>query len=204
MKHLLYSLLVGLMVVGSSVADPKPMGPVGPNGLEVSTPLPESLKFKNKGGRDGAGLCVFASITYCARYQNERRLIGLFDNMLKEPGGGYPEKVDAMIKKYGPGTQYIQDTTGNYELLKLAIKTGRPCGVTFDGHDPHYGNRTIAHMVQLVYADDNYACISDNNFPEDTEYEWMTKQEFITRWKGNSGGWCVILLNPGPPPVPHN
>ncbi len=205
MRYLLVAL-VGVFLALPLVADPKEGGLVNPldSKTEVGTPLPAEFKFKNVGGTDGAGLCVFASLTYCARYQNERRLIDLFEHMKHEPGGGWPEKVDAMIKKYGPGTQYIQDTTGNVELLKLAIKTGRPCGVTYDGYDSHYGQHAIAHMVQLVYVDDRFACISDNNFPGDNQYMWMSLSDFTTRWKGNHGGWCVILLNPGPPPVPHN
>jgi hypothetical protein len=207
MKYVFTVLALVLFAVSPSFPAPTEGGLTNPldSKTEVGTPLPSNFKFKNVGGTDGAGLCVFASITYCARYQNERKLIDLFDKMKREKGGGWPEKVDAMIKKYGPGTQYIQDTSGNYDLLVLAIKTGRPVGVTYDGHDSHYGpNATIAHMVQLVYADDKFACISDNNFPGDNQYMWMSKSDFITRWKGNHGGWCVILLNPGPPPVPHN
>lgn len=197
--------LVLLLLASTLWAAPQVLGPIGPDGkTEVGTPLPQEWKPKNVGGSDGSGLCVFDSISYCAKYQNERLLIDLFDHMKKEPGGGYPQKVDAMIKKYGPGTQYIQDTSGNLELLKLAIRTGRPCGVTYNGHDPHYGMGTsIAHMVQLVYIDDKLACISDNNFPADKEYVWMTTQEFMQRF-GTKDGWCVILLHPGPPPVPHN
>ena len=205
MRVIWLSVLALALLVLPGLANPVVLGPVGPDGkTEVEAPLPANLKEKNVGGTDGAGLCVFDSITYCAVYQNERLLIELFHHMQHEPGGGYPEKVDQMIAKYGKGTQYIQDTTGDYELLKLAIRTGRPCGVTYDGHDPHYGNQTIAHMVQLVYADDRFACISDNNFPADDQYVWMTAQEFQTRWKGNGGGWSVILLHPAPPPVPHN
>ena len=210
MRYGLFCAVLFVFTAGAVAGPPgKPVigGLTNPkdNKTEVATPLPASQKKKNVGGRDGAGLCVFTSIEYCARYQNEPRLFDLQKNMTKEPGGGYPEKVDAMIKKYGNGTRYVQDTTGNVELLKLAIKTGRPCGVTYDGYDDHYGyGRPIAHMVQLVYIDNDYACISDNNYPADNQYVWMTTSEFVARWTGNGGGWCVILLNPPPPPPPTN
>lgn len=205
MKYL--SVVFLLVLVIPALAKPTEGGLISPldNKTEVSTPLPADRKFKNMGGSDGAGLCVFASITYCARYQGEHRLYDFFTKMRKEPGGGWPEKVDKMIAKYAPGVQYIQDTTGNVELLKLAIRTGRPVGVTYAGMDSHYGERTgIDHMVQLVYIDNQCACISDNNFPGDNQYMWMSLEDFTMRWKARGGGWCVILLAPPPPPPPHN
>lgn len=172
---------------------------------EVVCDLPEGEKKKNVGGRDGSGLCVFTSIEYAARWQNERRLVDFQKQMRQEPGGGYPEKVDRMIKKYGQGTQYIQHTGGDYEFLKSAIKSGRMPSVTYDGRDSHYGaGNRIAHMVSLVYADDEVACVSDNNYPRDNQLMWMSSVDFVSRWKGNSGGWAVVLLSPPPPPVPRH
>jgi len=84
-------------------------------------------------------------------------------------------------------------------ILKLALKTGRMPSVTYDGHDPHY-NGSIAHMVNLIYLDDQEACILDNNFID--ELVWMSAREFFERWTGD-GGWAVILLAPPPPPPPQ-
>lgn len=173
-------------------------------GVEVSCDLPASEKKKNVGGRDGAGLCVFTSIEYAARWQNEARLWDLQAKMRSEPGGGYPQKVDTMLAKYGKGVEYIQDTSGNLALLRAAIESGRMPGVTYGGSDPHYGGY-VAHMVNLVHLDDEWAVISDNNFPGDNQYVWMSVAEFEKRWKaGGGGGWSVILLHPGPPPIPWN
>jgi hypothetical protein len=180
-------------------------GPVSPDGkTEVQCDLPVSQRTKNVGGTDGAGLCVFSSIGHAARWQNEKRLVDFQQKMKKEPGGGYPEKVDRMIAKYGKGTQYIQYEGKDPTLLKLALKTGRMPSVTYDGHDPHYGTRTyIAHMVNLVYLDDVQACILDNNFIGENDLVWMSAKEFYDRWTGD-GGWAVVLLAPSPPPVPKN
>lgn len=173
-------------------------------GVEISCDLPASEKKRNVGGRDGAGLCVFTSIEYAARWQNEERLKDFQEKMRREPGGGYPQKVDAMIAKYSPGVQYIQDTSGNLEILRAAIKSGRMPGVTYGGSDPHYSGY-VAHMVSLVHLDNEWAVISDNNFPQDNQHVWMSVAEFERRWKaGGGGGWSVILLSPGPPPIPWN
>src|SRR5438128_3592813 len=175
-------------------------GPVSPDGhTEVQCDLPVNQRTKNVGGRDGAGLCVFSSIGHAARWQNERRLVDFQREMTKESGGGYPEKVDRMIAKYGKGTPYLQYEGHDPAILRLALKTGRMPSVTYDGHDPHYSG-SIAHMVNLIYLDDREACVLDNNFID--ELVWMSAKEFSERWTGD-GGWAVILLAPPTPPPPR-
>jgi hypothetical protein len=70
------------------------------DGKEVMVDLPVSLRLKNIGGTDGAGLCVFTSITHSARFQNELGLWDFQKQMSHERGRGYPQKVDQMIAKY--------------------------------------------------------------------------------------------------------
>lgn len=191
-------------------------GPIAPDGkTQVACDIPVELRKKNIGGVDGAGLCVFTSIMHDARYQNERKLWNFQEQMSHERGGGTPQKVDAMIAKYAPGARYLQHTGGDVEFLKAALKTGRPVGVTYAGHDVHYSD-TIAHMVSLVYLDDSQACILDNNYIGANQLVWMSAAEFIARWKGDTffmrsrgrqipvgGSWAVVLLAPPAPPVPR-
>ncbi len=178
-------------------------GPVGPDGkTEVTCDLPVAERMRNTGGRDGAGLCVFTSIQNAARYQNEARLVNLQSDMRKEAGGGYPTKVDAMIAKYGKGATYLQYEGKEPAVLKAALASGRmPC-VTYNGHDPHYAG-TIAHMVNLIHLDEQWAVVLDNNFVGAQELVWLSPQDFYRRWRGNGGGWAVVLLMPPLPPVPH-
>lgn len=165
--------------------------------------LPAAEKKHNVGGRDGAGLCVFTSIEYLARWQNERSLTEFQAKMRPELGGGWPEKVDAMIKKYAPTARYLQHTGGDMSILRAIMNSGRAAGVTYGGFDPHYRGY-VAHMVTLAHLSDKWAAITDNNFPGDDEHVWMSPAEFEKRWKMGGGGWCVGLLNPPPPPVPRN
>jgi hypothetical protein len=199
-------LLVLVLGVAHAQDPPRPVagGKTAPQGdEEITCDLPQTEKFRNQGGRDGAGLCVFASITWSARYQNERKLFDLFDKMRQEPGGGYPEKVDRMIAKYGAGAAYVQYEGNDPTILRAALATGRmPC-VTYNGHDPHYRG-SIAHMVNLVHLSDKWACISDNNFPDDGQHVWMSPDDFFKRWRGGGMGWTVILVSPPPPPPPFN
>jgi hypothetical protein len=153
------------------------------------------------GPGSGAGLCVFTSIEHDARWQNEPRLWKFQEQMTHEPGGGYPSKVDDMIKKYAPGVSYLQYEGHDPAFLKQAMLTHRMVAVTYNGHDCHYGNQHIAHMVNLIHLSDAWACILDNNYP--TELVWMTPSAFYKRWTGSdSNGWAVVLLNGPPPPSP--
>lgn len=192
-----YEQIIGTITVG---------GPTAPDGrTQVICDLPVDQRTRNVGGRDGLGLCVFSSIGHSARWQNERRLVNFQKQMRAEPGGGWPEKVDRMIEKYGKGTRYVQYEGGDPSILELALKTGRMPGVTYDGRDPHYGGR-IAHMVNLVYIDKDKAAVLDNNFVEPAEQSivWMSRDEFLSRWRGGGGGWAVVLLANPPPPPPLN
>lgn len=178
-------------------------GPTGPDGkTEVTCDLPVSERMRNTGGRDGAGLCVFTSVQNAARYQNETRLVNFQADMRKEPGGGYPAKVDTMIARYGKGTPYLQYEGKDSAVLRAALATGRMPSVTYNGHDPHYRG-SIAHMVNLVHLDSRWAVVLDNNFIGEQELVWLTPDDFLQRWRGNGGGWAVVLLAPPPPPVPH-
>ena len=156
--------------------------------------MPSQVRPRNVGGRDGAGLCVFTSIQYAAWYQNEPRLQNFQQVMRQELGGGWPEKVDKMVAKYGPGTPYVQYSGKDTTLMELALKTGRvPCVTVMRG----------AHMVCLVHLDANSAAIVDNNAPD--RVQWMTRAQFIQSHDiGGRGGWTFVLLNPTCPPPPHN
>jgi hypothetical protein len=189
------------------VGSPVEGGKVSPDGkVEITCDLPRDQKKKNTGGSDGpkgpgsgSGLCVFTSIEYAARYQNERRLFDFQKQMTHEPGGGYPSKVDKMIAKYAPGVRYVQHTGKDFELLKTAFKSGRMPAVTYSGRDVHYRG-SIAHMVSAAHADDDWVCITDNNYPGDSQFVWMSPADFKSRWDG----WSVFLLSPPPPPPPKN
>jgi hypothetical protein len=183
-------------------------GPIAPDGTEVQNDLPRELHVKNRGGSDGSGLCVFASLKHAAVWQNVEALESIFEYMFRRPGGGWPEKVDAVIRdlckeKGAPVPDYVQVQSRDLEILKLACRTGRIPGVTYCfSPSGRYGGARIAHMVSLVHADDRRFGVLDNNFPG--TIEWMTPEEFARAYTGGRNGWAVILLDEGPPPPPSN
>lgn len=185
--------------------------------VSIDMNLPESLRQHNQAGRDGSGLCVFYSLLHQALWQGEEQLYGIGKQMQKELGGGWPAKVDKMLAKYAPGVQYVQHTGGDEEFLDLAFKTRRLPAITYAGKDNVHYSMVIGHMVNGAYLDDKQGAILDNNFPE--EYLWMSRSQFLNRWKGLDdagkpmfvrtlrgqvpigGSWAIVLLNDPAPPV---
>lgn len=187
-------------------------GPTSPDGLEeIACDLPASLHLRNVGGTDGAGLCVWASQQHTAMFQHVWLMQGVFDYMKTQRGGGWPERVDAVVallakKANEPVPPYIQvQAKDNLAILKLACKTGRMPAVTYSfSPTGNYNKQFIAHMVTLVHASDKWFCVLDNNYPE--KYEWMDPQTFLqvhTR-NGRENGWATIFLNDPPPAPPRN
>jgi hypothetical protein len=182
-------------------------GPVAPDGTEAQCDLPPELHLKNRGGSDGSGLCVFASMTHSGRWQNDPAFSAVFEWMWSHPGGGYPEKVDRVVEqmcreKSLPKPSYLQVEGGDVEILRTACRNGLMPGVTYSfSPSGRYGGQRIAHMVSLVHADERWFGILDNNYPGTVE--WLTPDEFRRSYTGGGGGWAVILMKEGPPPVPH-
>jgi hypothetical protein len=186
--------------------------PVAPDGTPVQIDLPKPLQLRNKVGIDRKGLCVFTSLNHSAYWHNILLLESMRDDMTKYPGGGWPQKVDQMIKLFAkqkgvPVPDYIQVQGADIEVLKLACKTGRCPAITYS-----YGSRypgQIAHMVTLLAAaagkgpdGKGWYCVLDNNYP--ATYAWLSEAEFRRTYSPGGRGWCVIFLSPGPPPCPKN
>jgi hypothetical protein len=182
-----------------------------PDGQEIQIDLPPELHQKNIASR-GLGCCVFRSLDHAARWQDIAALQHFPEWMVQRgiAGGGYPQKVSDLIPKISkdrglPPPDYIQVEDNDLEILKLACKTGRMPGVTYSfSPSGRYGGGRIAHMVNLVHADDKHFCVLDNNFVGANQYEWLSPQEFLKTYSGGRTGWCVILMPPPPPPIPVN
>lgn len=183
------------------IADDATVDGTSHNGVEIQIDLPVPQHVRNFGApADGKGLCVFASMDMAARWHNIKELVDVI-HKVKE-GGGWPEKVDDVLKQLAPTTKYVQYEGVDPAILDKALSEDRPVCVTY-GYGERYGMKTIYHMVILVHLDGQNAAILDNNFPG--TYEWMPRAEFLRRWVHPGGkGWAYVLLAPPPPPVPHN
>lgn len=180
-----------------------------PDGTEPQIELPKQFHLRNRGGTDGAGLCVWCSLQHAAIMQDVRMLHTIFEWHWKYPGGGWPDRVDKDIavicKQQGVSVpDYVQYQGRDVNLIKLALKTGRmPCVTYAYSPTGRYGGKKIAHMVNLVHLDDRWCCVLDNNYPG--QPEWFEASKFVEVFTGGRGnGWAVIFLNPGPPPSPRN
>lgn len=176
-------------------------GPVH-QGVPIMADLDIDLRIRNTVGTDQKGLCVWASLSMGARWHNCEELAGLFDEMKKEPGGGWPTRVDEKMQRYAPHVRYEQYLGSKFDFLDHHVRKGRIVCATY-GYGELYGNQTIAHMICVVGLDEKLAAILDNNDPGNIW--WMSRGEYLKRFNHPSGqGWAVALHLPPPPPVPHN
>ncbi len=192
-----------LMLFASAVNAEFRVGGPEMNGKKIRVDLPMSQHIRNVGGSDGKGLCVFASISHGGDWSNNE-LRDLFEWMRTKPGGGWPSKVDAMISQFSKEKRiglpnYIQHTAGEASFLEAALQAGRYPAVTYSGRDNVYYSKQVAHMVNLVLFDKDTAVIHDNNYPG--KYLWMSREDFLPRWREMGGGWAIVPLDPGPPPL---
>lgn len=162
--------------------------------------MPNDVRRHNIAAK-GLGCCVFRSLDYASWWQNEPSLHQFPEWMVKSgiAGGGWPQKVDQLIPKIAkdrgmPTPKYMQYEGSNPAVIELALKTGRPVSITWQGN----------HMLSCVYLDAEKGAIVDNNAPD--RVQWFPRPTFLSKWTAPSGkgGWCVVLLNPGPPPAPRN
>ena len=156
------------------------------DGQKITCNLPGKYHIHNVGGSDGVGLCVFASGHHAGVWQGEPVFEGLFEWMRSHPGGGWPEKVDSMVLRYAkekklPIPDYVQVEGTDLELLEAVVDSGRMVCCHY-GRSPsgRYHGATISHMVNCVKAGPDKYVILDNNYPGDSNYEWLSKEEFLS------------------------
>jgi hypothetical protein len=174
--------------------------------------LPVGQRIKNIPSRvDGAGMCVMSSVEMAARYANLEALRGVRDWAARQPGGGYPEKIDRQLRQFCqqksvPVPPYVQYEGKDPAILLAALRSGRMAGVTYSGSDGVRYRGPIAHMVCLVAYDaaSGWAAVLDNNAVGENELLWMSLDDFQRRWLGHGGGWAFVWLAAPPPPPPRN
>jgi hypothetical protein len=189
-------------------------GPVAPDGTTaVTVDLPVEERIKNVGSHvDGAGMCVMTSVEMASHWANLRALRGLRDWCARQPGGAFPAKVDKQLQEYCaakgvPVPGYVQYEGPDPGILDLALRTGRLPAVTYSGHDGVRYQGRIAHMVTLAHLDAKWACVLDNNGNSpngvgEDELLWLSRQEFLDRWRDGGQGWAFTWSAPPPPPPP--
>ena len=87
--------------------------------------------------------------------------------------------------------RYAYVTNGDVKFLEWACRTRRGCGITIMGG---------GHMVALVYLDDKWAALLDDNAVE--HYIWVPRETLIAEWKA-SNGWAVTPIYTPAAPLPQ-
>ena len=140
--------------------------------------LPLSLRQSNWRGRQGEGSCTWAAMISLLRWQGRYNTA---DWVRKNYGDGeWPE--DFAKKLDQAGVRYAYVINGDVKFLEWACRTRRGCGITIMGG---------AHMVDLVYLDEKWAALLNNNSVD--KYVWVPRETLIAEWKASSG-WAVTPI----------
>ena len=161
--------LVALFPAPTPPAPPTPMpavkplvgGPRNPDGTEIQDDLPTRLQVKNRGGWCRRGRSVRLRESGACRPLAERAAdrrhhsSGCGRSRAAVTGKGRRHDRPAFKEEGTPKPDYLQVEGDDFEILRTACKTGRMPAVTY-GYSPtgRYGRAHIAHMVNLVHADE--------------------------------------------------
>ena len=149
--------------------------------------VPAVLRQANWRGPQGQGSCVHATMISLLRWQYR---LNTADHWRQTYGDGeWPE--DLATKFDNEGIRFAYVTNGDVRFLEWACSTRRGCGITIMGG---------AHMVALVYLDDKWAAILDNNNVE--RFIWVPRETLIAEWKA-SYGWAVTPIYAPAAPLPQ-
>lgn len=141
-------------------------------------------------GPQREGSCVHATIIMLFRWQGEFEMADYWRANYSD--GEYASNLAAKMDRAGIRYAYTS-RKNDVAFLEWACDTRRGCGITVRGG---------AHMVMLVGLNDEWACLLDNNFPED--FKWVKREILISEWK-NSNSWAVTpILGSPPPPLPFD
>lgn len=166
-------------------------------GVKADVPIPGEMHIRNEGSAvDGYGLCVGASLLINGRYQGvpgmEKGKASEWWRYLKSrPGGSYPGKLEADIRKLYPDEKWISWSGRVTDLISEYTRKGYPVAATMNT-GIQYNWQGIHHFVSVVHLDDQYACVVDNNDPE--KYHWMSADDFKSRFIDGQTGWLFIWL----------
>jgi len=140
-------------------------------------------------GPQGEGSCVHATLVSLYNWEGQFEMADYWKAHYAD--GEFASTLADKMNKIGVRYAYTTNEN-NISFLEWACDTRRGCGVAVH-------NR--AHMVMLIHLDTEYACILDNNHPEN--FKWMPREEFIADWI-SSGSWAVSPVYTPPPPLPFD
>jgi len=151
----------------------------------VNVPLAD--RQANWIGSQHEGSCTWATMVSLLRWQSRYRMADWIRSHYGD--GEWPEDYAAKLDKAGVRYAYVTD--GDVRFLEAACRTRRGCGITIMGG---------AHFVALVYLDEKWAAILDNNSV--SKFKWVPRATLIAEWKA-SHGWAVTPIYTPAAPLPQ-
>jgi hypothetical protein len=149
--------------------------------------LPLALRQSNWRGSQREGSCAWASMISLLRWQGHYQIA----DWIRANYGNGARPVDTAQKLDRAGVRYAYVTNGDVNFLEWSCRTRRGCAITVQGGK---------HMICLVYLDDQWAAVLDNNSVEN--FIWVPRETLIAEWKA-SYGWAITPIYDPAAPLPQ-
>lgn len=131
-----------------------PSGDLLKVGPAASVEFPKELVVKNRGGSDGAGIPVSASLETAARKLGIKELDGFTNFSAKRPGGQWPEKVTGQIEAYTKGAIHVtwaEASGGTWKPYVAAeVENGNLPVLLLSAKLQGYGGNEVAHSIIVI------------------------------------------------------
>ena len=188
------SFWVAISLLGQAQVESKSTDPVYRDRY-ASAAIDNENHTQNEGGSDGEGLCVIASV-YTLGKQYGIDLSAVWEEAKRQPGGYYPEKFDALMKKVAPDVKYAHYLGKDYRVLVELSNRNLAIGITMDTGEL-YEFQQISHMLNGEHFDEDIAMFVDNNEPG--VHRTVSAKEWMRRATLNNGQfWVLALVKPKP------
>lgn len=210
MKRLLFALLLLAPSPAFGQAREEKTNSLTYHGVEANAQtLPENHTMNRNPSVPGWGGCVPSSARTAALHAGiPRDQIDHFWEIAQRKvgvGGTGPELLASMLyEAYGKDEPWISYLSSNPDevrdtLDKLSAKGYCISGTMGWGDPALYGNRRIAHMVNVVHfsSDDDLACVEDNNDPPGV-FRWMLSGEYVARCVSGGQAWLHAFTREHP------
>lgn len=157
-------------------------GELGPAaGLEI----PAEMVVRNRGGSDGSGIPVSASLETVAIKQGVWQLAGFTNFCAERPGGQWPEKVNGQLDAYTKGTVSLtwgESKDGCWRrFVAEEVKQGKLPVLMVCAKLQGYGGNSVAHAVivtdcsWIIPVGDYVLKYVDCNFPGKQFVTWAAE-----------------------------
>lgn len=183
------------------------------NGTKASAAIPVKYHLRNESGTDEAGLCVPTSVLMAGMTvgipgldkpgidEASGKMVpgkgsALWRDSKSHPGGSYPEKLEAQLKRVMPDSKWVNYVGDDPSGIEQFTSKGIPVASQMNT-GALYNYQPIHHYIDVNHYEskpNGLTCIVDNNEPG--IFQWMKTEEYNRRAVDGGVVWYFAWIPP--------